>query len=149
MCPGVSLEVRPVRSGSELKRFIRLPWRIYRNEPRWIPPLLFERRNFLNRKKNPYFEHAEAEYFLAYRDGEPVGRITAQVDHAFNDFHSSRWGMFGFFEVEDDAEAATALLDAADAWLREHGADRMVGPMDFTMNDEAGAADRGPRASRR
>jgi GNAT superfamily N-acetyltransferase len=134
----VSLEVSPVRSRGELKRFIRLPWRIYRNEPRWIPPLLFERKSFLNRKKNPYFEHAEAEYFLAVRDGEPVGRITAQVDHAFNDFHGSRWGMFGFFEVEDDPEAAKALLDAADAWLRDHGADRMVGPMDFTMNDEAG-----------
>ena len=134
----MSLEVRPVNGSGELKRFIRLPWRIYRNEPRWIPPLIFERKNFLNRRKNPYFEHAEAEYFMAWRDGEPVGRITAQVDRAFNEFHSNRWGMFGFFECEDDPEAAAALLDTAAKWLTERGRDRMVGPMDFTMNDEAG-----------
>ena len=134
----MSLEVRPVGSSGELKRFIRLPWRIYRNEPRWIPPLIFERKNFLDRDKNPYFEHAEAEYFVAWRDGKPVGRITAQVDHAFNDFHDNRWGMFGFFECEDDPEAAKALLDTAASWLTERGRDRMVGPMDFTMNDETG-----------
>ncbi len=134
----MSLQVRPVRSRGELMRFIRLPWRIYRKEPRWIPPLVFERRDFLNRKKNPFFEHAEAEYFVAWRGRTPVGRISAQVDRAFNEFHESRWGMFGFFECEDDPEAARALLDAADTWLRERDCDRMVGPMDFSMNDEAG-----------
>ncbi|MEA2398461.1 MAG: hypothetical protein QOK25_2017 [Thermoleophilaceae bacterium] len=132
------VDVRPVSSGSELKRFIRLPWRIYRNEPLWVPPLVYERKRFLDRSKNPFFDHGEAEYFLAWRDGEVVGRITAQIDRDFNDFHKSRWGMFGFFESEDDPEVAAALLDAADAWLRERGCDRMVGPMDFTMNDESG-----------
>ncbi|MEA2375039.1 MAG: hypothetical protein QOD53_1502 [Thermoleophilaceae bacterium] len=132
------VDVRPVSSSADLKRFIRLPWRIYRNEPLWVPPLVFERKRFLDRRKNPFFGHGEAEYFLAWRDGEPVGRISAQIDRDFNAFHDNEWGMFGFFESEDDPEVAAALLDAAGAWLRERGRDRMVGPMDFTMNDESG-----------
>jgi GNAT superfamily N-acetyltransferase len=132
------VEVRPVASKRELKAFMRLPWRLYRNEPHWIPPLLMDLRKRLDRKRNPFFEHAEAEYFLAWRDGRPVGRITAQVDRNFNEFQGNDWGLFGFFECEDDPEAAGALLDAAAAWLRERGRDRMVGPMDFTTNDECG-----------
>ena len=78
-----------------------------------MPPLIFERMQFLDRKKNPYFEHAEAEYFLAERDGEPVGRITAQVDHRWDEYQGGSDAMFGFFETADDPEVATALLDAA------------------------------------
>src|SRR3712207_293675 len=110
---GVSLEVRPVRSRADLMRFIRLPWRIYSNQPNWVPPLVFERKRFLNRGRNPWFEHAEAEYFLAWRGRRPVGRITAQIDHDFNAYQGNDWGMFGFFESEDDPEVAAALLDAA------------------------------------
>ena len=132
------VEVRPVASKRELKAFIRLPWRLYRNEPHWVPPLLMDLRKRLDRERNPFFEHAEAEYFLAWRDGRPVGRITAQVDRNFNEFQDNEWGMFGFFECEDDPEAAGALLEAAAAWLRDHGRDRMVGPMDFSTNDECG-----------
>jgi GNAT superfamily N-acetyltransferase len=133
-----NVEVRPVRSRADLKRFIHLPWRIYRNEPLWVPPLVYERKRFLDRSKNPFFTHGEAEYFLAWRGDEVVGRITAQIDRDFNDFHRNEWGMFGFFESEDDPETARALLDTAGAWLRERGRDRIVGPMDFTMNDESG-----------
>jgi GNAT superfamily N-acetyltransferase len=136
--PVENVEVRPVNSRADLRRFIRLPWRIYRNEPLWVPPLVYERKRFLDRSKNPFFGHGEAEYFLAWRGDEPVGRITAQIDRDFNDFHENEWGMFGFFESEDDPETAGALLDAAAGWLRERGRDRMVGPMDFTMNDESG-----------
>ncbi|MEA2368234.1 MAG: hypothetical protein QOH38_952 [Thermoleophilaceae bacterium] len=136
--PVENVEVRPVRSRADLKRFIRLPWRIYRNEPLWVPPLVYERQRFLDRSKNPFFTHGEAEYFLAWRGDEVVGRITAQIDRDFNDFHDNEWGMFGFFESEDHPETATALLDAAGDWLRERGRDRMVGPMDFSMNDESG-----------
>ena len=132
------VEVRPVASKRELKAFMRLPWRLYRNEPHWIPPLLMDLRKRLDRQRNPFFEHAEAEYFLAWRDDRPVGRVTAQVDRNFNEFQGNDWGLFGFFECEDDPEAAGALLDAAAAWLRERGRDRMVGPMDFTTNDECG-----------
>jgi GNAT superfamily N-acetyltransferase len=132
------VEVRPVASKRELKAFMRLPWRLYRNEPHWIPPLLMDLRKRLDRKRNPFFEHAEAEYFLAWRDDRPIGRVTAQVDRNFNEFQGNDWGLFGFFECEDDPEAAGALLEAAAAWLRERGRDRMVGPMDFTTNDECG-----------
>jgi GNAT superfamily N-acetyltransferase len=134
----MALEVRPVGSRKDLTTFIKLPWRLYRNEPNWVPPLIFERRQFLDRAKNPFFKHAEAEYFLAWRDGRAVGRITAQVDRHFNEFQGNDWGMFGFFECEDDPEAVAALLGAAEAWLRARGRDRMVGPMNFTTNDECG-----------
>jgi GNAT superfamily N-acetyltransferase len=134
----VSLEVRPVRSRRELMRFIKLPWRIYRNEPLWVPPLVSERKRHLDRDRNPFFEHAEAEYFLAWRDDEPVGRISAHVDQRFNEFQDNDWGMFGFFECEEDHITANALLEAAEGWLRDRGRDRMVGPMDFTTNHECG-----------
>src|SRR6266513_1049774 len=132
------VEVRPVASKRELKAFMRLPWRLYRNERNWVPPLLMDLRKRLDRERNPFFAHAEAEYFLAWREGRPVGRITAQVDRNFNEFQGNDWGLFGFFECEDDPEAARALVDTAEAWLRERGRDRMVGPMDFTTNDECG-----------
>jgi GNAT superfamily N-acetyltransferase len=134
----VSLEIRPVAGARDLRRFIALPSRLYRNEPRWISPLRMDTRKLLDRARNPFFAHAEAEYFLAWRDGEPVGRITAHVDHRFNEFQQNRWGMFGFFECEDSRETAHALLATAESWLRERDRDKMIGPMDFTTNDECG-----------
>ena len=134
----VPVEVRPVRTRRELRAFIRLPWRLYRNAPNWVPPLLSERRKHLDRRRNPFFAHAEAEYFLAWRNGLPVGRISAHIDHRLNEFQDNRWGLFGFFESEDDPAIAAALLDAAEAWLRARDRDRMVGPMDFTTNHECG-----------
>jgi GNAT superfamily N-acetyltransferase len=119
-------------------RFIRLPWRVHRSHERWVPPLVFERKEFLNRRKNPFFEHGEAEYFIAWRGRDPVGRIAAMVDRQFNDYHGSRWGTFGVFECLDDPEAARALVERAEKWVRDKGCDRLVGPMDFTMNDEVG-----------
>jgi GNAT superfamily N-acetyltransferase len=132
-----SVEIRPVRSRRELKRFVDLPYRLHAGTA-WIPPLKLERRFFLSRRFNPYFKHGEAEYFLAWRGDRVVGRATAQVDRAFNEFHDSRWGMFGFLELEDDEEAMAALLATAEEWLRGRGCDRMVGPMDFSMNEESG-----------
>jgi GNAT superfamily N-acetyltransferase len=136
--PRVPVEIKAVASRRDLTRFIKLPMRLYRNEPRWIPPLVAERRAFLDRRKNPFFGHAEVELFLALREGDPVGRISAHVDHHFNEFQNNAWGQFGFFESEDDPEVAAALLEAARDWLRDRGRDRMVGPMDFTTNDECG-----------
>jgi GNAT superfamily N-acetyltransferase len=135
---GAGLEVRPVRTRRDMTAFIKLPWRLYRGVDNWVPPLISERRKHLSPKHNPFFEHAEAEYFLALRDGEPVGRIGAHVDHRFNEFQKTRWGMFGFFEAENDAQVAAALLDAAEAWLRPRGVDRMTGPFDFSTNHEVG-----------
>jgi GNAT superfamily N-acetyltransferase len=134
----MTLEVSPVRSRRELRAFVRLPWRLYRTEPRWVAPLLMDVKKRLDQSKNPFFKHAEAQYFLAYRGGRPVGRISAHVDANLNEFQDNEWGLFGWFECEDDPQAACALLDAAEGWLRERGRDRMVGPMDFTTNDEIG-----------
>ena len=134
----MGVEVRVVKGARELRRFIDVPFRVHANHPLWVPPLRLERRLFLSRRMNPYFSHGEAEYFLARRDGRVVGRISAQINHAFNETHDSRWGWFGFLELEDDAEALRALLDAAEGWLRERGCERMVGPADFSMNDESG-----------
>jgi GNAT superfamily N-acetyltransferase len=127
-----------VASRRDLKAFIEVPFAVHATSRQWVPPLRLERRLFLNRRLNAYFKHGDAEYFLARRDGRVVGRITAQIDRAFNDFHSNAWGNFGFFECEDDPEAAQALLDAAATWLRARGRDRMVGPMDFSINEESG-----------
>jgi GNAT superfamily N-acetyltransferase len=121
-----------------MTRFIKLPFRIHKDHPQWVPPLILDRRQHLSRKKNPYFEHAEAEYFLAWRDGRPVGRISAQVDQRWDEYQGGRDGMFGFFECEEDPEAAAALFEAAAGWLRDRGRDRIIGPMDFTTNDECG-----------
>jgi GNAT superfamily N-acetyltransferase len=133
-----SVEVRPVRTRRELKTFIKLPWRLYRDEPNWVAPLLMDVKKRLDQRKNPFFKHAQAQYFLAYRNGEPVGRISAHVDSNFNEFQGNEWGLFGWFECDQSPETARALLDAAAGWLRERGRDRMVGPMDFTTNDECG-----------
>jgi GNAT superfamily N-acetyltransferase len=133
-----SVSIRPVRTRRELKRFVKVPLRLHRDHPQWVAPLIFERMEFLNRKKNPYFEHAEAEYFVAERDGEPVGRISAQLDHRWDEYQGGSDAMFGFFETSEDAEVTGALLDAAAGWAAARGRTRILGPMDFTTNDELG-----------
>jgi GNAT superfamily N-acetyltransferase len=134
----VSVDVRPVKGRKELGEFIELPYRLHSTSPYWCPPLRLERRLFLNRRQNAFFKHGDAELFCAWRDGRVVGRISAQIDHAFNAYQDNRWGMFGFLELEDDPEVLPALLAAAERWLRDRGRDLMLGPMDFGINDENG-----------
>jgi len=132
------VEIRPVRDRGDLNAFIKLPFALYRNEPRWVAPLLSDVRKRLDREHNPFFAHAEAEFLLAFRDGRPVGRISAHIDRHLNEFQDNDWGLWGWFECADDPEAAAALFAAAEAWLRERGRGTMVGPMDYTTNDECG-----------
>ena len=134
----MSVEVRPVGSRRDVREFIELPFRLHSSSAQWVPPLRLERHMFLSRRHNAFFTHGEARLFLARRDGRVVGRISAQVDRAFNAHHGNAWGLFGFLEFEDDPEVLGALLEAAAGWLHARGRDRMVGPMDFTMNDESG-----------
>ncbi len=134
----MSVVVKPVRTRAERKAFIDLPYRLHSNSRQWVPPLRIERWMFLSTRQNAFFKHGSAELFLAWRDGRVVGRISAQIDRAFNEFHGNAWGMFGFLEFEDDPDALAALLDAAAGWLRERRRDRMLGPADFTLNDESG-----------
>lgn len=132
------VEVTPVASRRDLKAFIDLPYRLHATSPVWIPPLKLDQRMLLSRRFNGFFTHGEAEYFLARRDGRVVGRISAQIDRAFNEYQGNSWGWFGWLEVEEDQEALNALLDAAADWLKARGRDRMVGPASFIMNDESG-----------
>jgi GNAT superfamily N-acetyltransferase len=134
----VSVQVASVRSRADLRAFIELPYRLHANATPWSPPLRLERRLFLSRRFNPFFKHGDAQLFLARRGGRVVGRMSAQVDRSFNDYHQNRWGMFGFLELENDPEVIDALLAGAAAWLRGQGCDKAVGPMDFSMNDESG-----------
>ena len=134
----MSVEVAPVSSRGERREFIELPFRLHSNAEQWIPPLRIERQLFLHPRTGPFFKHGEAELFLARRDGRVVGRISAQIDRAFNEYQGNAWGMFGFLELEDAPDILPALLEAASIWLRAHGRDRMIGPMDFGMNDESG-----------
>jgi hypothetical protein len=134
----VSVEVRPVRSLADRRQFVDLPFRLHATGTPWIPPLKLERHLFLDPRFNAFFEHGSAELFLARRGGRVVGRVSAQIDLDFNAYHDNAWGMFGFLELEQDAEVLDALIAAAEGWLRERGRDRMVGPMDFTVNDDLG-----------
>jgi GNAT superfamily N-acetyltransferase len=132
------VSIRPVRSKRELKRFVKVPFRLHRDQPQWVAPLIFERMEFLNPKKNPWFQHGEAELIVAEREGEAVGRISAHIDHRWDDYQGGSDAMFGFFETANDPEVAAALLDAATEWARGKGRSRILGPMDFTTNDEIG-----------
>jgi hypothetical protein len=134
----MAVEVSSVSGGRDLKAFIDLPFRLHASHPLWVAPLKLERRLFLNRRMNTFFTHGQAEYFLARRDGRVVGRISAQVNDAFNDYQKKSWGWFGFLEFEDDQEVLEALLSAAESWLAGKGMERMVGPADFSMNEESG-----------
>ena len=136
MSDGVT--VRVVTRTGDLRRFIALPYRLHRGDPQWVPPLRIEVRRLLDRRKNPFFAHGEAEYFLATRDGEIDGRIAAIHNRAHNDFHQDSVGFFGFFECVNDRAVANALFDAAAAWLRARGLDTIRGPASFSTNDECG-----------
>ena len=137
MASPAPVTVAPVRSWSDLRAFVDLPYRLHAGTP-WVPPLRLERYAFLSRRLNAFFSHGRALYLLARRGDDVVGRLSVQVDEAFNAFHDSAWAGFGFLELEDDPEILPALLGAAEAWARARGCDRLVGPMDFTMNDESG-----------
>jgi GNAT superfamily N-acetyltransferase len=130
--------VRPVRSSRDLKSFIAFPYRLHARDPLWVPPLRRDVALLLSRRKNPFFEHAEAEYFLAERDGVVVGRIAAIANRLHNEFHGDRVGFFGFFEAMNEQDVAEALFEAAAGWLRPRGFDTMRGPASFSTNDESG-----------
>ena len=128
------LEVTEVKSKNERDAFIKFPWEIYANDPAWVPPLILERKEFLDQKKHPFFEHGAAALFLAWRDGKIVGRIMACDDPNYNAEHGSNVGCFGLFESIDDQAVANALLRAAADWLLARGRDEIMGPIDYSTN---------------
>ena len=139
------ITLRTVESSADLSAFIDLPYRLYEEVPNWVPPFKRDVRTQLDRNLNPFFEHGEAEYFLAERSGRVVGRIAAIVNHLHNETHGDRVGFFGFFECVADAEAAEALVSRAAEWLSERGMTAMRGPMSFSVNEECGATVTVPR----
>jgi len=136
--PPKTIQVAPVESKEELDAFIRLPWRIYKDNPYWVAPLRYTEKHRFSAKHNPFFQHADVQLFLARRDGDVVGRISAHIDHEHNRYHDERTGFFGFFECEDNPETARALLTTAEDWLRARGMDEIRGPFNFSVNGEIG-----------
>lgn len=134
----MAVTVRAVRTDEDLERFLGFANRLHRDEPNWISPPPEMYAAIFDRERTPYFEHAEAEYFLAERDGEPVGHIVVHIDHWLNEFKGNRWGLFGFFRAENDQEVADALFKAAEDWLRERGRDRIVGPFEYSNKEDPG-----------
>jgi GNAT superfamily N-acetyltransferase len=128
------IKVSQVRSHADRNAFIRFPWRIYENDPVWVPPLIIERKAFLDRKRHPFYLHGDATLFLAKRNGEIVGRIMASDDPNYNSLHQTNVGCFGLFECIDDGEVAAALFGAAADWVREKGHVEMMGPIDYSTN---------------
>lgn len=131
------LDVIPVKGHRALRQFIRLPWSIYSNDSAWVPPLLLERRQHLS-PRNPYFEHAQFHSWIAYRNGDAVGRISAQIDKLHLQRYKDNTGFFGMIEAEDNKETFQALLDTAEDWLRDHGMRRVLGPYNLSINQEPG-----------
>jgi GNAT superfamily N-acetyltransferase len=132
------VEVVPVTDGRDLERFIAFPYALYRGDPLWTPQLRMDVRTLLSPKKNPFFQHATVQCFLARRNGDVVGRIAAIKNDAHNREHNDRVGFYGFFESTDDQGVANALFDAAATWLRGHRFDLMRGPMNPSVNDDCG-----------
>jgi hypothetical protein len=133
------LRVTVADTRADLHRFVALPWRLYAADPCWVPPLRKQVLGYLN-LKHPFYAGgaAEREMFLAWRGARVVGRIVGIVNRAYNAFHHDRTGFFGFFECEDDLEAANALVATAGEWVKGHACDSLAGPVNPSTNYEAG-----------
>lgn len=133
-----NIEIKTLHPTKDITKFIKFAWKIYKGDPNWVPPLLMDKKKILNKNKNPFFKTAEMEMFMAYKDGEPVGRIAAIKNDTHNNVHDENIGFFGFFESINDQDVANALLDAARDWLKSKGVDAMRGPANPSSNDEYG-----------
>jgi len=134
----LAIEVVAISGKSGLNEFVKLPWSIYVNDPQWVPQLQIATKELLDRAKHPFYANADAEFFVARRDGRPVGRIAAIIDRNHNKFHEEKAGFFGFFESIDDQEVANALIETARKWVTERGAEFLRGPVNPSTNYECG-----------
>ncbi|MDX2298143.1 MAG: hypothetical protein NW204_00305 [Xanthomonadaceae bacterium] len=132
-----AVQITAVSDRRSLDDFIEVPWAIYANDPHWVPPLRLERRQALARDQ-PFSQHADWQAFVAYRDGQPIARISAQVDRLHQERYHDRTGFFGFLEAPDDPAVFKALFATAEAWLRERGMTRVRGPFSLNVNQETG-----------
>lgn len=130
--------VTVVTSKEEKKAFIQFPYDHYKNDQYWVPPLYVEQKKLLDKSKNPFYQNAEIELFLASHNGKPAGRIAAIIDHRYNDYHKSKTGFFGFFECIDRQSTANLMFRVASDWLRTKGMGNILGPTNPGMMDEIG-----------
>lgn len=131
------IEIREVAGKKALNAFIRVPWRIYKDDPVWVPPLLVERKEAFS-SKHPFFKHARWKAWIAYRHGEPVGRISAQIDELHQQRYNNKTGFFGLIEAPDDDAVFSALFATAEDWLRQNGMRQVIGPFNLGINQEIG-----------
>jgi len=134
----IRIEKIDTNSKSQVRRFIEIPYRLYKGHPHWVPPLIIDVEMQLNRQKHPYYEHSEADFFIAYRDSRAVGRIAALQNKPFNEYHGTRQGQFYLFECEDDLEAAQALFQRMFEWAGQRRLTDVVGPKGFGVLDGYG-----------
>ncbi|HEY4612308.1 MAG TPA: hypothetical protein VII11_04945 [Bacteroidota bacterium] len=133
-----SIHIRTVVSKRDRDQFIKFLWKIYEGHSAWVPPLLMDRRKIMDKEKNPFYKHADAEFFIAERNGEMVGRIAAIINHNHNKEHNENIGFFGFFESVNDQSVANALFDHAKSFLKSRGVTAMRGPANPSVNDDWG-----------
>lgn len=124
----LTIEKVDTQSKSQVDRFVRLPFRLYKNHPQWVPPLLIDAKTNLNKQKHPFFEHSDGDFYIAVRNGEDVGRIAALENKRFNNYHESRVAQFYYFDCEDDQEIANILFEQVFEWAKGRNLDRVVGP---------------------
>jgi GNAT superfamily N-acetyltransferase len=134
----MSIQIKIVETKKELMQFIKLPWKIYKDDPYWVAPLIMDRKHMLDKEHHPFYKHAEMEMYLAYKNGELAGRIAAIKNDLHNSTHNDKIGFFGFFECVNDTEVSQALFDTAKKWLKSKGLDAMRGPASPSSNDEWG-----------
>ncbi|CAM2061529.1 putative Protein YghO [Desulfovibrionales bacterium] len=140
------IEIIPITHGTlDMETFLKLPWKIQKHDPCWVPPILSEQRKLLDPARSPFFDHGEAQYFLARKDGEPAGRLSVHLNRLHDERYNDNTGFFGFFECIEDSAVAAVLLEAAATWLRAPGRmrTRIVGPLGFSIYDEVGVLVKG------
>jgi GNAT superfamily N-acetyltransferase len=132
------LSIRKVETKADFNTFLKFPWTLYKDDPYWVPPLVSMQRHKLDRTKNASWKHMQGDYFIARRGAQPVGTIAAFINHLHNEYWHEHLGFFGCFEVYDDQEAASALLNTAAEYVRACGCTGLRGPATFTINEECG-----------
>ncbi len=130
------ITIKEIKTPAEIKQFVLFPWRIYKNDRNWVPPFIRDQCNFFDPGKNPYYHHSKVLLLMAYRDGEPVGRLSVHENTLHVKKYNEQVGFFGFFESIDDDEVVKALFDHGRGWLKNLGYNKMRGPANFSINGE-------------
>ena len=133
-----SLIIKSVETTEDRKAFLSFPWTVYKDDPYWVPPIFSERMHFTDPEKNPFFQHAEVQFYMALRGEKIAGTIAVFINHLHNEYQGENVAFFGFFEVLEDYEAAELLFKTAEAWAKERGYTALRGPAQWSTNDECG-----------